>query len=119
MADDLSLDEVAGRLGKSRRWLQARLQADRVAAQPRFVFHHYLGRSPRWDESEYRALRAALIEADTRQRRSGGPGDALAVSTSSQGMAIGTWSEQSPSGVAVAASERALNLPRQPETAPT
>src|SRR5215472_4681999 len=44
--DDLDLATVAARLGKSRSWLQN---------------HHYVGRSPRWDEEEYQALRAAII----------------------------------------------------------
>ena len=80
MADDLDLATIAGRLGKSPRWLVGRLTEDRRRLVPRFQFHHYIGRSPRWDENEYQALRAALMKADSerhgvRQQRHGPNGD--------------------------------------------
>jgi predicted DNA-binding transcriptional regulator AlpA len=60
--DDLDMGAVAARLGKSKSWLQYRLAEDRERAEPGLQHHHYIGRSPRWDESEYQALRAALIK---------------------------------------------------------
>lgn len=69
--DDLTLDQVAARLGKSRRWLQTRLADDgrRQLSQQVLQHHHYIGRSPRWTENEYLALRAAIIVEDTEKRR--------------------------------------------------
>ena len=51
------LDVVARRFGRSRRWLQD------LIARPRFRFHHYVGRSPRWDERQYQALRREVDQA--------------------------------------------------------
>lgn len=59
--DDLDMAAVAARLGKSKSWLQYRLAEDRARFEPRLQHHHYIGRSPRWEENEYQALRAALI----------------------------------------------------------
>src|SRR5580700_1067039 len=115
MADDLSLDQVAGRLGKSRRWLQARLHADRVTARLQLQFHHYLGRSPRWDELEYRALRAALIGADTPERRSWPAGGAPLASKSSSGTGVGIFAAPSPLRTEADESEKVRVFP-QPAT---
>jgi hypothetical protein len=69
--DDLALDAIAARFGKKRRWLQSRLSEDlrRQPEDQRFQHHHYVGRSPRWTEAEYQALRRAIIYEDTERRR--------------------------------------------------
>jgi hypothetical protein len=58
--DDLGIDIVAARLGKSIAWLKARLSADRGEDEPQLQFHHYIGRTPRWHEDEYQRLREAV-----------------------------------------------------------
>ncbi len=58
--DDLGIDAVAARLGKSVGWLNWRLSLDRGEAEPKLQHHHYIGRTPRWDEDEYQRLRQAL-----------------------------------------------------------
>jgi hypothetical protein len=69
MPDDLGISDVATRLGKSRGWLNWRLSLDRGEALPKLQFHHYIGRTPRWDEDEYQQLRQALT---TRHPAKGG-----------------------------------------------
>lgn len=59
--DDLGIDDVAARLGKSRAWLKWRLSIDRGEPEPRLQHHHYFGRTPKWTESEYQQLRQALM----------------------------------------------------------
>jgi hypothetical protein len=59
--DDLDLATVAARLGKSKSWLQNKLTEDRRGPKPRLQHHHYIGRTPQWDEREYEALKAALM----------------------------------------------------------
>ena len=68
--DDLDQLTVAARLGKSLRWLQALLAEDarKVPGGRRYDFHHFIGRSRRWDEAEYQALRAAIIAAGNAAR---------------------------------------------------
>lgn len=61
LPDDLDLDVVAGRLGKSISWLKWKLSEDRGEAEPKLQFHHYFGRSPKWTEDEYQQLRQALM----------------------------------------------------------
>jgi hypothetical protein len=68
--DDFDLATIAARLGKSARWLVGQLTEDRRRLTPRLQFHHYIGRSPRWDEHEYQALRAALIAGADKRRSS-------------------------------------------------
>jgi hypothetical protein len=58
--DDLGIDAIAARLGKSVGWLNWRLSFDRGEAEPKLQHHHYIGRTPRWDEDEYQRLRQAL-----------------------------------------------------------
>src|SRR5262245_42028239 len=67
---DLCMVEVAIRLRKSKRWLQAVLAEDRRRPhqEQRFQFHEYLGRSPRWTEVQFLALRAAR-KAESRKER--------------------------------------------------
>lgn len=69
--DDLSLEEVANRLGKSTRWLHGRLAEDarRQPSEQRLQHHHYVGASPRWTEAAYIVLRDAIISEDTAKRR--------------------------------------------------
>jgi hypothetical protein len=43
--DDLGMDIVAARLGKSVGWLRWRLSQDRGEIEPRLQFHHYIGRT--------------------------------------------------------------------------
>jgi hypothetical protein len=59
--DDLSLDGVAARLGKTPAWLKWRLSTDRGEVEPKLQHHHYFGRTPQWTESEYQQLRQALM----------------------------------------------------------
>src|SRR5271168_559703 len=63
--DEQTIEVVAYRLIKSTRWLRYLIGA------PEFQYHHHLGRSPRWSESEFQSLRAAKIAADA--ARSGRP----------------------------------------------
>ena len=60
--DHQPLEVVAWRLGKSVRWLQSQLAEDlrRPPGQQRMQFHHNIGRSKRWSESEYKALGEAI-----------------------------------------------------------
>src|SRR5258708_2714473 len=71
-SDHQPLDSVAGRLGKSPRWLQSRLTEDsrRPAHLQRLQHHHYIGGSKRWSEDEYRALSAAIAAADSARQGS-------------------------------------------------
>jgi hypothetical protein len=59
--DDFTLELIAIRLGKSPRWLLQALAEDRRRATPLLQHHHFVGRSPRWDPTEYQALRQAII----------------------------------------------------------
>lgn len=77
--DDIDITAAAERLGKSRRWLEMRLASD-----ARLQFHHYIGRSRRWDESEFQALRRAIIAVDTAERRTIGPQRAPEIITEAQ-----------------------------------
>lgn len=127
--DDFDMTTVAARLGKSKSWLQYRLAEDRERAEPRLQFHHYIGRSPRWDESEYQALRAALIEKPKIQTgplmpperaRVDAPGeatDARPASGSQNEMDFGTCTEDYASADASSASARVQAFPRRPPTA--
>ncbi len=68
--DSMSIKHVAARLGMSTRWVQQRL-ADDLRFPPKyqkFQFHHYIGRSKRWTEKQYQALRDAIILVDTAAR---------------------------------------------------
>lgn len=60
MTDDLTLSQVVARLGKSERTVQGYMAAHPV--------HHFVGRSPRWTETELEMLKRALTEAE-RERR--------------------------------------------------
>ena len=69
--DDMDMATVSARLGKSARWLQRRLAEDRRRPPNEQILqhHHYIGRSPRWHEAEYQALRQAIEMADTPAHR--------------------------------------------------
>ncbi len=66
--DHMTIDPVAARLGRKRRWLQSRLKEDARSETPRLQFHSYIGRTRIWDEKAYQALRSALIDVDSRSR---------------------------------------------------
>ena len=66
--DHMTIDPVAARLGKKRRWLETRLKDDARSEVPRLQFHGYIGRTRIWDEKAYQALRNALIDADSKSR---------------------------------------------------
>jgi hypothetical protein len=84
-ADDMDINDVAQRLGKSPRWLVGKLTEDtrRPPHLRKFQHHFWLGASKRWDEERYQRLKAALI-ADSEKRR------VPAVSMSSSGTVSGT-----------------------------
>ena len=69
-ADHLTIPEVAAKLGRKRRLLESRLAEDarKAPAERRLQFHSYIGRSRIWDEHAYRALRAAVVAADSASR---------------------------------------------------
>lgn len=69
-ADHLTIPEVAAKLGRKRRWLESRLAEDlrKAPAERRLQFHSYIGRSRTWDEHAYRALRDAIVAADSASR---------------------------------------------------
>src|SRR4051812_561425 len=105
--DHQSLEAVAWRLGRSVRWLQSQLAEDmrRAPGHRRLQFHHNIGRSKRWSESEYKALGEAIAMASA----------ARLGSQSSSVMGHGTLSEQcawraSTVGDARSALERVLAL---------
>lgn len=110
------------RLGKSPRWLQSRLTEDarRGEGKRQLQHHHFVGRSKRWSETEYKALEAAIV-AEDRERaldRAARPG-----SRSPRATASGTSSAPSPLPVsterdALAALERVLAFPQRPTSAP-
>src|SRR5690242_12385581 len=87
--DDLTLDEAATLLHKSRRWLQWQLREDREHAKrtgtkPKLQHHHRIGRTRLWTEGEFLALKAALItqEKEKEEReRSGRRGSRSSNST--------------------------------------
>src|SRR5260221_5155656 len=114
---DLTIDQVCGqnRLCKSVSWLKGRLAEDRrrPPGEQRFQHHHYVGRSPRWTEQEYQALRAAIVAADTARY------GAAADPSSRSGMATGTLLGRSESRNAQSALERVLAFRPQPPTAMT
>ena len=66
--DHMTIDPVAARLGKKRRWLESRLKEDARSETPRLQFHGYIGRTRIWDEKAYQALRSALIDVDSKSR---------------------------------------------------
>jgi len=110
-ADDLGIRDVANRLGKSLRWVQGKISAD---AEPSFRFHHYIGRTPRWDENEFQQLRQALIEYGEAKR--GGEKRRHRDFGSSSGTDIGTFTGPfAPLDVA-AASARVLASRRRRKT---
>src|SRR5262249_55988618 len=108
--DDLALAVVAARLGRSIRWLQNRLADDarKPLSEQKLQLHHYVGRSPRWTESEDQALRAAIIAEDTAKRR---PGCA-----SSSGTGSGISTALSGSADVQSAYDAVLAFPQQRKT---
>lgn len=123
-ADHQSLASVAGRLGKSPRWLQSRLTEDqrRPADHQRLQHHHYIGGSKRWSETEYQALAAAIAAADADRAR--GRRKLPLAYSSSTGAARGTSSAPSEHQLltdadALAALERVLAFPRTMTPSPT
>jgi hypothetical protein len=60
LQDDMNLAAVTARLGKSERTMQGYMAAHPV--------HHFVGRSPRWTETEYQTLRQALDAAERKRR---------------------------------------------------
>lgn len=68
--DAISIDVVAARLGKTRRWLQDKLREDnrRPRAERRLQFHDKIGRDPQWTEEGYQALQAALTAPPVRRQ---------------------------------------------------
>jgi hypothetical protein len=95
--DDLGIETIAARLGKSVGWLNWRLSLDRGEAEPKLQHHHYIGRTPRWDEDEYQRLRQALTTRTPpkggRQRKLRPEGAPLAGSSSSNALATGISTE--------------------------
>ena len=69
--DDMTLPEVASRLGKSVRWLQTLLAEDerRRPGDRKFQFHHHIGASKQWTETGYQALKSAIIENERKKRQ--------------------------------------------------
>jgi integrase len=108
--DDMDLQTVAARLGKSSRWLQAQLAEDRQRLHPRLQYHHRIGRSPRWDERAYQMLRLALLVAAA-------PFDTLPASPSSSVAPIGISMAPSASKDAASAFARVLAFSRSQSTA--
>jgi hypothetical protein len=92
-AEDLTLAEVAARLRKSRRWLQALLAEDkrRRPDDQRYHFHGHIGRTPVWTELQFQALRAAIKAEGARAVGAGAQPDLR----SSSGMATGTFTGRS------------------------
>jgi hypothetical protein len=121
--DDMTLQEVARRLGKTPSWLKSQLSADRGLAVPerRLQCHHYIGRTPLWTEAEYQNLRAALISREPprggrrRQPRQDADGPPPA-SPSSSAMANGGSSAGYTLREASSASGRVQNFLRRPRT---
>jgi hypothetical protein len=121
--DDLDLATVAARLGKSKSWLQNKLTEDRRGPKPRLQHHHYIGRTPQWDEREYQALKAALMRKPDAQPQmlpsapepKDRDGERLASSLSSD---TASSSSLTPSELrkALAASARVQALPLRPRT---
>ncbi len=64
--DHMTIDSVAARLGKKRRWLESSIKEDARSETPRFQFHGYIGRTRIWDEKAYQALSSALIDVDSK-----------------------------------------------------
>jgi hypothetical protein len=95
--DDLGIEAVAARLGKSVGWLNWRLSLDRGEAEPKLQHHHYIGRTPRWDEDEYQRLRQALTTRTPpkggRQRKPRPEAAPAAASSSSNAPATGMSTE--------------------------
>src|SRR6266702_7613020 len=74
---------VARRLGKSLRWLQALLTEDsrKPVHQQRLQHHHFVGRSKRWSEREYRALEAEIVAQSGRRACASSSATASGTST--------------------------------------
>src|SRR5689334_20278695 len=108
MTAELTIQQVCGedRLNKSVRWLESRLTEDRrrPPAEQRLQLHHYVGRSPRWTEAEYQALRAAIVVQDTGARR---PASPLSI-----GAATGTSTARCGSAAVQSAYDAVLAFPR-------
>lgn len=72
MEDEIeyNIDEAAAKLGKSRRWLETMLLEDsrKLPSERKLQHHYFIGRSKRWDESGYRALKAGIIEVSGASR---------------------------------------------------
>jgi hypothetical protein len=100
----LTIEVVAARLHKSKRWLQTRLAEDRRRPDPRLQFQTYIGKTPLWTESRYLALRGAL-EAESKKG-----GDQASLSSS--GTASGTSTALSTSRDAESAFARVLAFRR-------
>jgi hypothetical protein len=100
--DDYTIDQVAEKLCKSRRWVFYQIR------DKRFQFHHYIGRTPLWTEEEFQKLRQALIAAENEKR-------GHRVYASSNGTAIGISTAPSGSTAAHSALERVLAFPRSPK----
>jgi hypothetical protein len=67
---ELTEQDVADRLGKSKRWVQQWLYDDvRREEGPRGQFHYFVGASKRWTEESYQALRAAILSSSAERRR--------------------------------------------------
>lgn len=96
----LTLAEVALRLHKSPRWLQARLADDRRKPDPRLQFHSRIGKTPLWTEAQYLALRDAISFDDAEKW----------ASSSSSATATGMSMALSSQKDAASAFERVLAL---------
>ena len=78
--DHMTVEQVAARLGKKRRWLESRLKDDARSEAPRLQFHGYIGRTRIWDENAYQALRSEIVSADSKSRRAAACSTSLARS---------------------------------------
>ena len=81
--DDFLIEEVAARLGVSARWLNQRLADDRLhpPAQQKLQFHHYIGRTKQWTKKEFKNLKRAIAELDTKKYLQTQPGYKLSSAT--------------------------------------
>ena len=67
-ASELTEQDVADALGKSRRWVQQWLADDARSASPCGQFHHYIGASRRWTEQNFQKLREAVLQKSAAKR---------------------------------------------------
>ncbi len=108
---EYTIDEVAAKLKKSRRWLERQIAEDlRKMPADRKLQHHYrIGASKRWDEERYRALKAGIIEqcGDARKRNP----RVIHTYQGSLSLALG----QSSSEQTLAALERIIDKGRSPK----